>query len=288
MKIKLTFLCLFSIQYLSYAQSLEITPNTVTQKTSNIDQINMQSVQTPTISGIRHGSTLASPTATVNSSILMRVIGKGHTGSSFTDSRVGIHFNASQTWTPTATGTEISFFTTPNNSTDIISRMKIAHDGKVGIGTGSPAYPLDVAGRINSNVGFSINGVPLATGYYYYASPWMNSPTASVDSTVDGTCLRTRRLPIPQLTSDMFGDALVTVYFRVGSIGPYQLPYLSDAGGSANQIHWFMKKAGEIIVYRHTLNSCRFTSGDPEAYPGEPVMINIPQSLEYRVVITRP
>jgi hypothetical protein len=287
MKKIFTLLYVLCIQYVSYGQSLEITPNTVTQKTSNIEQINMQSVQTPTISGIRHGNTLVSPTATANSSILMRVIGKGHTGSSFTDSRVGIHFNATQAWTPTANGTEINFFTTPNNSTSIISRMKISHDGKVGIGTSAPEYALDVAGRINSNVGFSINGVAITPGYYY-ASPWMNSPSNSVDSTIDGTCLRTRRLPIPQLTSDMFDNSLVTVYFRVGSIGPFQLPYISDAGGATNQIQWFMKKAGEIIVYRHTLNSCRFTSADPESYPGEPVMINIPQSLEYRVVITRP
>lgn len=271
-----------------FAQSLELTPNTSLLKSASTNQIILMTNQVPSISGIRVQNTLASPQTLTSGSNLLTVGGKGYNGSTVTGDRVGMLFTATQAWNGSANGTDISFFTTPNNSVSPGIRMKIAHDGKVGIGTGSPAYPLDVAGRINTNAGFSINGVPLATGYYYYASPWMNSPTASVDSTIDGTCLRTRRLPIPQLTSDMFGNALVTVYFRVGSIGPYQLPYISDAGGVTNQIHWFMKKAGEIIVYRHTLNSCRFSSGDPESYAGEPIMINIPQSLEYRVVITRP
>lgn len=287
MKKKFTFLCLFSIQYFSYAQSLEITPNTVTQKTSNIEQINMQSVQTPTISGIRHGNTLISPTATPNSSILMRVVGKGYTGSSFTDSRVGIHFNASQTWTPSATGTEINFFTTPNNTTSILSRMKITNDGKVGIGTPTPEHALDVAGRINSNVGFSINGVAITPGYYY-ATPWMTSPTESDDAIIDGTCVRARKLIIPELTSDMINQATVLVYFKIGSIGPYLLPYISDAGGYTNQIHYTLKTPGEITITRHTFDSCRYSSANPESYPGEPVMVNLPQNLQYRVIIFRP
>ncbi len=280
-------ICLLSIQYLSFAQSLEIVPNKVTQKATATDQIIMQSVQNPTIVGIRHGNTLESPTATGNSNTLLRLEGKGHTGSGFTTDRVGMFFNASQTWTPSANGTEINFYTTTNNSTSTITRMKIANDGKVGIGISNPAYPLDVVGRVNSTVGFSINGVAISPGYFY-TSPWMTSPNESVDATIDGTCLRTRILPIPQLTADMFNNAMVTVYFRVGSIGPYQLPYISDAGGATNQIHWIMKGVGEITVFRHTFNSCRFTSGVAESYPGEPVMINIPQSLEYRVVISRP
>lgn len=279
-------ICLLSIQYLSFAQSLEIVPNKVTQKTTGAEQLNMQSVTTPAISGIRHNNTLASPTATTTSSLL-RITGKGYNGSAFTTDRVGISLNASQTWTSGANGTDISFFTTPNNALTPVDRMKISHDGRIGIGTASPAHPLDVVGRVNSTVGFSINGVAISPGYFY-ASPWMTSPNESVDDIIDGTCLRTRILPIPQLTADMFNNAMVTVYFRVGSIGPYQLPYLSDAGGATNQIHWFMNGVGEITVFRHTLNSCRFTSGAAESYPGEPVMINIPQSLEYRVVISRP
>lgn len=71
---------------------------------------------------------------------------------------------------------------------------------------------------------------------------------------------------------------------RVGSIGPYQLPYISDAGGATNSVNCIYNQQ-KIIVYRHTLNSCRFTSADAQSYPGEPVMINLPQSLEYRYVL---
>ncbi|HRF20349.1 MAG TPA: hypothetical protein PK977_19355, partial [Chitinophagaceae bacterium] len=70
-------------------------------------------------------------------------------------------------------------------------------------------------------------------------------------------------------------------YFRVGSIGPYQLPYTSDAGGATNTINCIYNLQ-KIIIYRHTLGSCRFTSGDPGSTP---VLINLPQSLEYRYIL---
>lgn len=145
------------------------------------------------------------------------------------------------------------------------------------------------AGTVNASSNILVNGVPVApyTPPYMYSSPWMTSPTVSVDTTIDGTCMRSRRLVVPQLTQAMRDGASVTVYMRVGGIGPYLLPYLSDAGGATNQINFTLKKPGEIIVYRHTLNSCRFTSANPESYPGEPVLINLPQSLEYRVVIIK-
>jgi hypothetical protein len=76
----------------------------------------------------------------------------------------------------------------------------------------------------------------------------------------------------------------ITVYFRVGSIGPFPLPYISDAGGATNQINYAFTN-GKIFVYRHTYNTCRFNNGIAEVYPGQPVMVNLPQSLEYRYVI---
>jgi hypothetical protein len=117
-----------------------------------------------------------------------------------------------------------------------------------------------------------------------FSSAWISSPFNSRDTTVDGTCVRVRHLVAPEITADVIARKHVTVYFRVGSIGPYQLPYINEAGGATNQINWFMQN-GKIFVYRHTLNSCRFTSSNAESYPGEPVMINLPQSLQYRYVI---
>jgi hypothetical protein len=118
-----------------------------------------------------------------------------------------------------------------------------------------------------------------------YSSPWMNSSSAnSSDTTIDGTCVRARYLSAPEITAAVLNGAMIVTYFRVGSIGPYQLPYTSDAGGATNSIACGYS-TGKIVIYRHTFNTCRFNSGIPEAYPGQPVLVNLPQSLEYRYVI---
>jgi hypothetical protein len=116
-------------------------------------------------------------------------------------------------------------------------------------------------------------------------SPWFTATGASEDTTIDGTCVRLRKTPRPDLTADVINKSMIVVYMRVGSIGPYLLPYISDAGGATNQIDYTLHVAGEFHAYRHTYNTCRFNSGIAEAYPGQPVLINLPQSLEYRYVI---
>jgi hypothetical protein len=112
-------------------------------------------------------------------------------------------------------------------------------------------------------------------------SAWTTSSTTSRDTTIDGTCLRIRHFSAPSLDTSVLNKGLIITYFRVGSIGPYQLPYISDAGGTTNEINciYNIKK---IFIYRHTFGSCRFTSASPGT---EPVLINLPQSLEYRYVI---
>jgi hypothetical protein len=115
------------------------------------------------------------------------------------------------------------------------------------------------------------------------SSGWVTAGP-SADVVIDGTCLRQRELLVPELTQEVLDTSVIQVYFRIGSIGPYLLPYISDAGGPTNQIQAAFKP-GKILLNRHTFNTCRFNSGVPEAYPGQPVLINLPQSLEYRWVI---
>jgi len=115
------------------------------------------------------------------------------------------------------------------------------------------------------------------------SSGWLTAGV-SADVVVDGTCLRQRELLVPELTQEVLDTSVIQVYFRAGSIGPYLLPYISDAGGATNQIQAIFKP-GKILLNRHTFNTCRFTSGIAEAYPGQPVLINLPQYLEYRWVI---
>jgi hypothetical protein len=115
-------------------------------------------------------------------------------------------------------------------------------------------------------------------------SPWITSPYASRDTTIDGTCLRIRHLNAPSLSTTILNQGVMITYFRVGSIGPYALPYTSDAGGATNTINC-VYNLQKIFVYRHTFNTCRFNSSIPESYPGQPVLINLPQSLEYRYIL---
>jgi Collagen triple helix repeat (20 copies) len=117
-------------------------------------------------------------------------------------------------------------------------------------------------------------------------SAWVTSPYASRDTTVDGTCLRVRHIDAPSLSATILNQGVMITYMRVGSIGPYQLPYISDAGGEVNQVNCVYQQQ-KILVYRHTFNNCRFNSGiapNPQ-YPGQGVMVNLPQSLEYKYIL---
>lgn len=115
-------------------------------------------------------------------------------------------------------------------------------------------------------------------------SPWITSPYNMRDTTVDGTCLRVRHLNAPSLSATILNNGIMITYMRVGSIGPYALPYTSEAGGATNTVNCIYNQQ-KIIVYRHTFNTCRFNSGIAESYPGQPVLINLPQTLEYRYVL---
>ena len=161
----------------------------------------------------------------------------------------------------------------PTAKLDVVGTFKLA-DGTEGVGK---VLTSDASGNASWQV---------QSGAVVFSSPWLNASSTVRDTTIDGTCVRVRDIIAPELTASVLNGKHMTVYFRVGSIGPYQLPYISDAGGATNQINCIFN-LGKIFVYRHTFNTCRFNSGIPEAFPGQPVMINFPQSLEYRYEITQ-
>jgi len=115
---------------------------------------------------------------------------------------------------------------------------------------------------------------------------WFNADATldSRDTTIDGTCFKIRHKIIESLTSDAINEGAVLVYMRAGKIGPYPLPYISDAGGATNSIGFILKQ-GKLFTYRHTFNTCRFTSAITPAYTGQPVCVPLPIGLEYRVII---
>jgi len=71
----------------------------------------------------------------------------------------------SQSFTPGAGGTSMSFYTTPNGSTASQIRFWIDQSGNVGVGTNAPAYTLQVAGVI-APIGDGINDLGAATNRF--------------------------------------------------------------------------------------------------------------------------
>lgn len=175
--------------------------------------------------------------------------------------------------------------------------------GNVSIGSNnvSPAEKLTVNGTVMAN-GLKIptdagagkvlvsdaagnatwQAAPAGTNVIY--SNWMSSPYSSRDTTIDATCVKLRHIDAPSLNTTILNQGVMLVYFRVTGLGPYKLPYISDAGGATNQINCIFSEQ-KILVYRHTFNTCRFNASVTEVFPGQPVMINLPQSLEYRYVL---
>jgi len=96
----------------------------------------------------------AAPTATPSGRPLLQLGATGHDGTGFaTTARASIQLIASENWTPTAQGTNIRFLTTTNGTTTTSTRMLIADDGNIGIGTTAPLDKLDVNGDIRVGTG---------------------------------------------------------------------------------------------------------------------------------------
>lgn len=183
-----------------------------------------------------------------------------------------------------------------------ISISKI-NGGNVGIGLANATQKLEVNGTVKAtglliptNAGAGKVLTSDASGNASWQTPasgggttiiysnWIIPAGFNRDTTIDGTCHKVKHIDAPSLSSTALSTAVIMVYFRVGSIGPYHLPYLSDAGNVSNQITNIYTPQ-KIILTRHTLKSCRFNGTIAESYPGEPVMVGLASSLEFRYVI---
>jgi hypothetical protein len=88
--------------------------------------------------------TIAAPTATQANDYIAYFGGNGHTGSAF-HGGAGISMFAGSTWTTSNWEAYITFTTSPNSGS-MAERMRIASNGRVGIGVTAPGYALDVFG----------------------------------------------------------------------------------------------------------------------------------------------
>jgi hypothetical protein len=108
----------------------------------------------PFLIGRRANGTATAPETVGSLQTLLRLEGRGYDGSAFVDpSPARISMYTTESWSPSAHGTAISFLTTNNGSAVAQTRMLIDHDGRVGIGTLTPAQRLDVAGNVRIGTG---------------------------------------------------------------------------------------------------------------------------------------
>jgi trimeric autotransporter adhesin len=97
--------------------------------------------------------TPASPTAVQANDILGGLAVRGYGSTAFSTGRGQVMYKAAENWTDSANGTYLQFTTTPLGTGAWAERMRIAPDGKVGIGTATPAQLLSVAGTVESTTG---------------------------------------------------------------------------------------------------------------------------------------
>ena len=84
--------------------------------------------------------TAAAPSATQSDNELMWIGGRGYGTTGFTaNTRVAVIGYASENWTDSATGSYLVFATTATGGTSRTEKVRIQGDGKVGIGTTTPA-----------------------------------------------------------------------------------------------------------------------------------------------------
>lgn len=105
-------------------------------------------------------------------------------------------------------------------------------------------------------------------------SAWAISPYAQRDSTIDGTLHRLTHIDAPSLSAAILSQGLVLTYFRLGAIGPTQLPYTSTAGGASTSTINAFFTTQKIIIGRMT-HGC-FAAG---------CLVNMSTSLEYRYIL---
>lgn len=125
---------------------------------------------------VANGSS-ASPSAVGLGNDLAWFGGRGHDGQNYSGTRAAMILSASQTWSPTAHGTELSLATTANNTTTRTERMRIANNGFVGIGTATPLAPLQVSGG-NPQIYVTATGGGFAQFIGESANGSPESPTA--------------------------------------------------------------------------------------------------------------
>jgi hypothetical protein len=172
--------------------------------------------------------TSALPSAVQADDILGGLAVRAYGSTKFSGGRGQVMFKAAETWTDGANGTYLSFATEPIGASTIAAeRMRIAADGKVGIGTTAPGQLLSVGGVVESLSG----GFKFPDGTVQTSA----APKGTLTSSVSGFGDRTLTALTTGYGLAAFGDQALR-YNTTGdsnsALGSRAL--LSNTTGSAN------------------------------------------------------
>lgn len=264
-----TIILLFSSIFTALSQSVTLMPNTQNQVS-----VRGYGVQRPTFSGYSSQGNFSTPGAAGTARLLIGLYGYGYTGSSFTtEPNAAIELRSSNSYTPTSTGSTITFQTTADGSTTLLERMRITDIGNIGIGTSLPNGNLSFSNSNNSRkivlyedanndhqfLGFGVNSQILryqipSTNYnhIFYAGASTTTSNELMRITGTGNVGIGTNNPISKLhvntSSNEYGithsDGIVTLSSFVNGAGAWlgttsnhPLSFYVNAGGASLQIN---------------------------------------------------
>jgi len=91
-----------------------------------------------------NNGTLGTQTAVDADDLLGGIYFQGSSGTGFTSGSTILSY-ADETWSGTASGSTLRFYTADNTTTTLDERMRIDHNGKIGIGTTAPSKEFQVS-----------------------------------------------------------------------------------------------------------------------------------------------
>lgn len=116
----------------------------------------------PTFVGSRGRGTIVAPANSLSGDVLAKFIGRdGFT--TIPAVNPGMHVFSSQNHSAGNLGADLRFFTVANGTTTDVERMRVTHDGNVGIGTSAPTVKLEVQTSATQSLGVG-NGAPTEWG----------------------------------------------------------------------------------------------------------------------------
>lgn len=130
-----------------------------------LDTYNDSNVFGSSYRGRRFRGTPILPSGILKDDVFLQLVGDGYDGSGVVTAKVSIFFAANENWVSgSGGGTYMAFRTTPSGTMAVAERMRIAHNGKVGVSNNNPEYTFDVSGSGNFTQGIYWNGNPVSTG----------------------------------------------------------------------------------------------------------------------------